>query len=109
ITHALIIAIVVAGITAAALVGQSEIVRAGGVVGGQTPQVVAITRAIPLLVLLGAVAAEIHGQGIAAVQGTNVVQVGILTLEYVFNIRGIQSSADIVVELVATTQHFDGV
>src|SRR5690606_3496244 len=92
ITHSLLIlveAIVVTGVTAAALISQSKVMRTGGVVGGQAPQVVAITRAIPLLVLLGAVAAEAQSQGIAAVQGTDVVQVGVLTLEHVFNIRGI--------------------
>ena len=82
--------------------------RAGGIVGGQAPQVVAVTRAIPLLVLLGTITAGVQRQGIAAAQRTNIVQVDILALEYIFHIRGIQRCTDIVIELIAATQYLDG-
>src|SRR5690554_974340 len=63
-TLVLVETIVVTSVTAAALVGHGEVMRAGSVVGGQAPQIVTVTRTIPLLVLLGAVAAEIQRQGI---------------------------------------------
>src|SRR5690606_29523533 len=106
--YVLIEAIVVTGITTAALVGQGKVMRAGSVVGGQAPQVVTVTCTIPLLVLLGPIAAGVQRQGIAAAQRTNIVQVDVLTLEEIFHIRGIQRCTDIVIELIAAAQYING-
>src|SRR5690606_21712382 len=99
--------VVVTGIPTAALVGQGDIMRIPCVVGGQAPELVARALAVPLTVLLGAVAAEIEGKGIVLVHGQDVVQIHILALEHIFHVGGIQRGAEVVVELVAAAEHFD--
>src|SRR5690606_21532280 len=61
------------------------------------------------LVLLGAVAAEIQGQGIILIHRQNIVQVGVLALQAIFHIGGIESRTEVVAELIAAAQNLDGV
>src|SRR5690606_34707190 len=70
---------------------------------------VTVTRTIPILVLLGAVAAEIQGQGIILIHRQNIVQVGVLALQATFHIGGIESRTEVVAELIAAAQNLDGV
>src|SRR5690606_28146312 len=108
-TLVLVETIVVTSVTAAALVGHGEVMRAGSVVGGQAPQIVTVTRTIPILVLLGAVASEIQGQGIILIHRQNIVQVDVLALQAILHIGGIESRTEVIAELIAAAQNLDGV
>ena len=81
-----------------------EGVRAGGVGRGQAPDVVAAFSRIKFLVLTGAIGVEVEVQRIAG-QRQGVVQVNVLTLEHVFDIRGVDRRTQGVAERVAAADH----
>src|SRR5690554_1582703 len=109
-TLVLVETVLIAGVATVALVGHGEVMRAGSVVGGQAPDIVSLAagKDFELIVILGAVAAEIQGQGIVLIHRQNIVQVHILTLQAILHIGGIESRTEVVAELIAAAQDLDG-
>src|SRR5690606_31176569 len=108
---ALVAAVVVAGAAGAALVGDSDRVRAKGVGGRQAPDGVVVTGQAGLLdeflVDISLVAIEVQGQGLVAGDREDVVQAQVVLLHHVFVVGGVQRSGEVVGELVGATKHVD--
>src|SRR5690606_6429229 len=107
---ALVETVLIAGVATVALVGHGEVMRTGSVVGGQAPDIVPLAagKGFELIIILGAIAAEVQGQGVVLIHGTDIIQIDVLTLEAILHIRGVEGRTEVVAELIAAAQNFDG-
>ncbi|MNN15640.1 hypothetical protein D3C81_1287510 [compost metagenome] len=107
----LVEAVVVAGVTGAALVGEGEGVGVDRVGRGQAPDGVVAVATVELVgevaIQLGLVAVEVEGQRLLLGQRLDVVQVDVLLLRHVLVVGAVQRGAQVVGELVAAAEHVD--
>src|SRR5690606_16291317 len=107
---ALVETVLIAGVATVALVGHGEVMRAGSVVGGQAPDIVSLAagKDFELIVIPGAIVAEVQGQGIILIHRQNIVQGDVLSLQTILHIGGVESRTEVVAELIAAAQNIEG-